>query len=298
MRKATLIHNPKAGNEMHPKEELISFLEKNDFECRYLSTKKKDWQKLEEETDLYIIAGGDGTVRKAAKKLLEKKLLDKSYPIALLPLGTANNIAKTLGINGLAKEIISSWEKAPVKKFDVGRIYNVRDANFFLESFGYGIFPYLMSIMEKEGSESESADESLNKALDILHKIINSYGARHCELTVDGTDHSGEFILAEIMNTQSIGPNLILSPLADPGDGEFEVILVPEQHKEKFAEYILSKSRGIEETFQFHTLKGKEIIIRWEGTHVHADDQIIKLEKSAEVKVELKQGLLEFLVPA
>jgi diacylglycerol kinase (ATP) len=298
MKKVTIIHNPTAGDEEHSKQELISLLEKNDFDCRYLSTKEKDWEKLEEETDLFVIAGGDGTVRKAAKKLLENKLLDRCRPIALLPLGTANNIAKSLGINGQSKKLIASWQNAPVKKFDVGRIYNVGETEFFLESFGYGIFPYLMAKMRKLEEQGDSANENISKALQVLHEIIGSYGARHCKLTVDGTDHSGEFILAEIMNTPSIGPNLILSPLADPGDEEFEVILVPEKHKQKFAEYIFNKSRGIEETYQFHTLKGKEIVISWEGTHVHADDKIIKLEKSAEVKVELKAGLLEFLVPA
>jgi diacylglycerol kinase (ATP) len=297
MKKATVIHNPTAGDEEHSKSELISLLEKNDFECRYLSTKKKEWEKLEEEADLIVVAGGDGTIRKTAKKLLEKKLLDKPFPIAVLPWGTANNIAKTLGIDDKGKNIISAWQHAPVKKFDVGKIYNVDDSDFFLESFGFGIFPYLMAKMQERKEGIENPDESIKIALEVLYEIINSYEARHCKLTVDGTDHSGEFILAEVMNTQSIGPNLILSPLGDPGDGEFEVILVPEKHKRKFAEYIFNKSRGIEETYQFHTLKGKEIAISWEGTHVHADDKIIKLEKCKEVKVELKSGLLEFLVP-
>ncbi|MER3498834.1 MAG: diacylglycerol kinase [Chitinophagaceae bacterium] len=279
MKRATLIHNPKAGDEEYGKEELITLLESNGFTCRYLSTKKKEWELLDEDTDVFVIAGGDGTVKKTAKNLLEKKLIDKPYPIALLPLGTANNIARTLGLNSDWKKNIADWHHAPLKKFDVGRIYTVEDSHFFLESFGYGIFPYLMAEMEHHKNEDDSAEESKNKALLLLYEVINSYEARHCKLTVDGSDHSGDFILAEIMNTQSIGPNLILSPLADPGDEEFEVILVPERHKQKFAEYILSKSKGVEKTYQFHTLKGKEITISWEGTHVHADDKISKLEK-------------------
>jgi diacylglycerol kinase family enzyme len=152
--------------------------------------------------------------------------------------------------------------------------------------------------MKKLPDESfETPDLKMQKALEVLHDIIVSYEPRYCELEVDGTDHSGKFLLAEIMNTRSIGPNLCISPLADPGDGEFEVVLVPEQHKEKFAAYVAGRLKGEDETYSFHTLKGNDIKISWEGTHVHVDDQIIKFEKGKKITIKLKKGLLEFLVP-
>jgi len=69
-------------------------------------------------------------------------------------MGTANNISKTLEIEGETEEIVQSWHNGNLKKYDVGRISNVDDASFFLESFGYGLFPYLMQEMEKADKAS------------------------------------------------------------------------------------------------------------------------------------------------
>ncbi len=64
---------------------------------------------MNEKVDFIVAAGGDGTIRKITKELLDRKLSEKTWPIALLPLGTANNIAQTLEINGTSEDIIHSW---------------------------------------------------------------------------------------------------------------------------------------------------------------------------------------------
>lgn len=291
MKRAKLLHNPIAGDEGYSKKELLALLKDNGFDCTYASTKEKDWKELESDLDFLIVAGGDGTVRKVTKELLNRSVLEKTLPIGLLPLGTANNIAKTLNLTGSVEEIVQTWKKPMLKRFDVGRVGGVPESNFFLESFGYGIFPYLMQETSKMDKKAD-----VQTALEMLHRIILSYEPRTCQLRVDDTDHSGKFLLVEVMNTRSIGPNLVLSPLADPGDGEFEVVMVPEKHKEKFAAYVLGKIQGLEETYQFHTLKAKEVILSWEGTHVHVDDKIVSLEKGAPVEIEMKESVLEFLV--
>src|ERR1051325_5073359 len=108
MKIINLLHNPTAGNEDHAKKELISLLEKNGYDCRY-SSMKKNWKKLDEDVDFIVSAGGDGTIRKITKELLDRKLSEKTWPIGLLPLGTANNIAQTLHINDDSEDIIRSW---------------------------------------------------------------------------------------------------------------------------------------------------------------------------------------------
>jgi len=298
MKIVNLLHNPDAGNEDHSEEKLVSLLEANGFECRYSSMNKKNWKKIEEEVDFIVAAGGDGTIRKITKELLGRKLSEKTWPIGLLPLGTANNIAQTLEINESTEDIIQSWHHPRTKNFDVGRIRGLPDTTFFLESFGYGLFPFVIRKMKKiDKSAIETSDMEIKTALEILHESIFTYEPKYCELNVDGTDHSGKFLLAEIMNTRLIGPNLFLSPHGDPGDGQFEVILIPQKDKEKLASYVSDKMKGIDEPYHFEQLKGKNIKVMWEGTHVHADDEIIKLEKNEKIEIELREGLLKFLVP-
>jgi diacylglycerol kinase (ATP) len=297
MKVVNLLHNPSAGNEDHSADDLVSLLEANGFECEYSSMDKKAWKKMQNEVDFIVAAGGDGTVRKITKALLGRKLSEKTWPIGLLPLGTANNIAQTLEINGDTEEIIQSWHDPRVKSFDVGRIHGLPGVTFFLESFGYGIFPFLIRKMKKADKKAIATPEmEMKVALEILHDIIFSYEPKNCELNVDGHDHSGKFLLAEIMNTRLMGPNLFLSPHGDPGDGQFEIILIPEEDKEKLASYVAEKINGVDIPYTFRQLNGKNIEISWEGTHVHADDEIIKTAKNEKIKIELREGLLKFLV--
>jgi diacylglycerol kinase (ATP) len=298
MQVAKLIHNPTAGDEEHKKDKLIELIEAEGFQCRYSSTKKDDWEEIENDVDFIIIAGGDGTVRKVVKEVLKRDSTEKDIPLALLPLGTANNFAKTLGIPLNPKQIIKSLKTSKIKSIDIGRIYNIDESNFFLESFGFGIFPYLMQVMKKREEEYDSPEAEVQGALKKLHDIILKYEARKCKLEIDDTDHSGDFILAEVMNTKSIGPNLILAPQNDPGDGELEVVLIPDNQKEKFLEFISCLIQGKEQNFHFHTLQAKKINISWQGTHVHVDDKIIKLEENEKVQLEIKEGIVHFLVPA
>lgn len=295
MKEVILIHNPTAGNEGHSREDLETRINSRDFTCRSYSIKEEEWKGIDIHADILAIAGGDGTVRKVIKRMLKQK---QQVPIGLLPLGTANNIAKTLGVSENPKQAIKSWKTAQVKNVDIGCLYNVPDVNFFLEGFGFGIFPYLMQEMEKRGKKYDSPEKELKGALELLYKILFSYEPRSCNLEIDGTDHSGKFYMVEVMNIRSIGPNLMMAPYADPCDGELEVILIPEAHKDKFAAYLLQKLSGGEDEYQFHTLRAKRIKLRYDGKHLHADDKMFKLKKEIEILIEIREGCLEFLIPA
>lgn len=300
MKKARLLHNPAAGDEGHDKEELISLVEANGLDCIYSSVKKEGWDTIEPGIDLLIVAGGDGTVRRTVKKLLKGKLAEAPWPpIGLLPLGTANNIATTLDLHDKEPaDLMQSWRAGKRKKFDVGALYGTGDHDFFIESFGYGIFPYLMGQMKKrEAGEDETPEDQMRAALEMLYQLILAYEPRKCSLEIDGKDHSGKYIMAEVMNTKLLGPNIGLAMNSDPGDGQLEVVLIAEEDKGKFAAFILDKINEVETGYDFRTIKGRNISISWDGTHVHTDDEVIKIGKKEKVKIELRPGLLEFLVP-
>lgn len=302
MKKIHLVHNPAAGAAQYDKKSLMSLINNAGYECSYSSTKKHGWSThlLDEDPDIIAVAGGDGTVRKLANELLHRRVLDKNFPVAVLPLGTANNIAKALGMYGDPEKIIGVLSQTRVKRFDVGRIFGLRGHKFFLEGLGFGVFPLLMKTMSKLSSKEvpTNPEEAKMLALQKLYEIITTYKARECKIVTDETDHSGKFLLAEIMNVRSIGPNLNLLPSADPGDGVFDIVLISEAQREAFAAYVQSKLEGREDSVSFPWMKSSYIDIQWEGRNLHVDDETVTVQKNHRFSVDMRRGLLEFFVPS
>jgi len=89
-----LVHNPKAGSEEHQGEDLIKVLTRAGQKAIYESSKAKGMAKALKKIDLVLVAGGDGTVSEVACRLVALK---SKVPLSMLPLGTANNFARTLG---------------------------------------------------------------------------------------------------------------------------------------------------------------------------------------------------------
>ena len=297
MKVATLIHNPGAGDEKHSKDELVEMLTSKGFDCRYSSTKKRGWKDISDDTDFIVIAGGDGTVRKVCKKLLKRRVLQRRIPIAVLPVGTANNISKTLGMWS-QPEINEIVRIENIRKIDVGRVDGLSKPTFFIESFGVGIFPELMHAMQDTNEEStEEAKEKIKSTLEVLHDIILKCKPKHYHIEVDEVDYSGEYILAEILNTRSVGPNLFLAPFADPGDGQLEVVLVPESQRKVFADYVRHKINGQEDPYVFDAFKARDIKMNCHPGFLHIDDELLEIEHETEIHIELIDGALKFFVP-
>jgi diacylglycerol kinase (ATP) len=299
MKVAKLLHNPGAGEGDYTKHDLISMIEAAGYDCSYSSTKKKGWEKIDaKKFDFLILAGGDGTIRKVAGELLDKKLLDKKLPIGLLPLGTANNIAKSLHLPSNPKSIIQSWPASSIRKFDVGRIHGLPKQKFMLEAFGYGVFPQLMEIMDNQPSgEIDTPQKSLTRALHVLLDLIERYDAKPCVIKMNDQEMVGKFLLVEVMNTRSIGPNLHLAPDANPSDGMLDVVLIHEDQRDEFAAFVKEKIEGRDPTSDFEVFKTKKIEFYWEGTDLHVDDEVVTLKEAYKVKIEIFEGLLEFLLP-
>ena len=103
--RVTLIHNPQAGGEDYSRERLLKLIRAAGYEAVYHSSKEDFGAALKDPGDLVAVAGGDGTVRKVAMQTIEI-----GVPIAILPMGTANNISKSLGITSPDEELIQGME--------------------------------------------------------------------------------------------------------------------------------------------------------------------------------------------
>ena len=90
--RVTLVHNPGAGDEQHSAERVLKELAGAGYDARLRSTREEGLERaLEDPGELVIVAGGDGSIKKVAVALA-----GRDVPMAILPIGTANNIANSV----------------------------------------------------------------------------------------------------------------------------------------------------------------------------------------------------------
>lgn len=279
MKRVTLLHNPQAGDEDHFKADIIKAIEKEGYQCTYFSIKKDEqWKEHLDDIDFVVVAGGDGTVRRVVKELFQKDNLDNKITMALLPMGTANNLSKTFSINKETsfEDHVNAWKNGKQQRFDMGILKYDDSSNFFLEGAGYGVFPTLIQTMDKiDVSHLENTDEQLQLALEKLYEIIQTEEAHHYTIHADDKMYEGKYLLLEIMNIPSIGPNLMLAPAAQIDDGYLDVVLVPEKEREAFALHIRRIIHQEKTSFDFQTLRAAKLKIQSTNRNMHIDDKYI-----------------------
>ena len=290
-----LFHNESAGDEAHSRENLTKLIEKQGFKVEYASIKEKGWEDIDPKFDILAVAGGDGTVRKLVKKLLERKIIEKTFPIGILPLGTANNIHRFINKETDEKAIIKSWKTGKLKNFDIGLIENFDKNNFFLEGMGYGAFPALIRRMKMHDDTGFEPEEMLKIALHHLYRIVGSYKPKSAKIFIDGKDFSGEYIMVEVVNIPSIGPNLQLASNALADDQQFNIVLIPETERKNLLSYIQNKIQGRESDPVFPQIHGKNIEIEWSGTDCHVDDKLIDGKQFPKIDISVRPSAISFI---
>ena len=154
----TLMHNPKAGDAEHGEKQLMTALAKAGHHATYQSTKKSDYKKaLKKPTDLVLAAGGDGTVGK-----IGSRLIDSGIPLSVLPLGTANNLARSLGFIASPEEIIGRLEGGKKHAFDVGLARGPSGKRFFFESVGGGLLADHVSAANRKAKNKKAFQRTGN----------------------------------------------------------------------------------------------------------------------------------------
>jgi diacylglycerol kinase (ATP) len=236
--RVTLIHNPKAGDEQHGAEALQRLLAGAGHDVAYRSIKDPGWEDaLQDPGDLVVVAGGDGTVRKVFKKLA-----GSGITATLLPVGSANNVARTLGLDGVEIDrLVESWSDARVVPFHLGEASSHWGESRFVESSGGGAFADVLARAEDVDADGE---EKVDLGLQLLRDAIAEAPSLVWTLEVDGVDLSGEFLAVEAMNVRETGPNVPLAPEADPTDGRLDVVRVRPEDRAGLVSYVGQRLRG------------------------------------------------------
>ncbi|RKE57202.1 diacylglycerol/lipid kinase family protein [Sphingobacterium detergens] len=294
-KKVRLVHNPAAGDEDNgDKDELCQLIEELGHHCTVVA-KKDAVKKIDPETDIIALAGGDGTIKMTIMALLEKKLRFKR-PIAILPQGTANNIAISLGIPLDCKQAMNLWSHFQLKKFDVGMVTGLgRKPLHFIESIGFGVFPILMEKMDKKNTNAANAEDEIRIALEQLRKLALTFPAKVLKLVTATGSIEKECIMVEVMNISSMGPRLVLAVDADPGDGQFDIIVVTADQRQELVAYIDGLLKKKDVIFNIKPIRASRLTMEWQGTEFHIDDEC-KGYTGQRLKISLLDSLIEIIV--
>jgi diacylglycerol kinase (ATP) len=265
--RANLIYNPNSGlmNGSDP-DDLVEALKKAGYDPVYEATAaESDLDGLLENPEgMVLVAGGDGTVRAAATRLL-----GKNVPLAIVPMGTANNIAKMFSIGGSPVEIIAGLRDPKSIRIDIGRVQGPWGNDYFIESFGFGFYAEALSNYQPQMGR--------NLARSILAGVqtLRDHATRPYQVWLDGQDISGEYHLVEALNINSFGPRLNVAPKADPSDGLLEVVCVGAEQRDSFIEYLMAvRNETFDELGSVEVRRGLELVVEWSGFPVHFDAEL------------------------
>ncbi len=231
--------------------------------------------------NVFIAAGGDGTVHTVASQLVGSNKI-----LGVLPLGSGNGFAKEFGFILNVRSLLSDIKKAESMDIDVIEINDKLCLNvagigldsFVAHSFNNlklrGFVPYVW----------------------LTFKTFLRLRPFHVKIKVDGQEIISEklFVLT-IANTRQFGNNAFIAPEAKPNDGMIDIVLIKPFPKILGTLFIirLFTKRINKSKYVRHITTNKEIIIETDETKFHIDGEPVDLY--GKVVIRIKKEVLKVL---
>lgn len=179
---------------------------------------------IERGADVVIAAGGDGTVRAVAEELR-----GTGVPVALLPSGTGNLLARNLELtlDDVPKALATAFAGAD-RAIDVG-VAELRDENdrvttrAFLVMAGFGIDAQMIAATDDD-LKAKAGWLAYLKAIGTVLRDKNQL-RMHYQLD-GGHAHSLHAHTVLVGNCGSLPANILLLPDAAVDDGEFDIVVL------------------------------------------------------------------------
>jgi diacylglycerol kinase (ATP) len=288
--RVTLFYSEGAGDSVSP-DEIRETMERHGHDVvGTFERTSHEADVLDAHPDLVVAAGGDGTVAAAARMLA-----GRGIPLAFLPLGTANNIALSLGVDD-SEEVIAAWADGVRRPFDMGIARGPWGERQFVEGVGCGLIPASIAAFEARPlADDSSSGEKLVAALRRYREVLENLRPQPWTIRM-GEDATleGDFLVVEVLNTCAVGPNVVLCQNASPSDGFLTIVTAREEHRAELVRYLDARIVGEPTLLALPSDRALWVDLTGAGL-VHVDDKVLKLPSSDSVSIHLDVAALEFL---
>ena len=160
-----------------------------------------------------LIAGGDGTVDSVVNAMAKSGI---SLPIGILPVGTANDFSKFLGMPSDVEEACKQILSSEVKSVDLGSIND----KYFVNAASTGLFT---DVSQKTDVNLKNTIGKLAYYLKGLEELPN-FRKLHVNILSKEVEFDGEMYLLLVFNGATAG-NFNLATRADACDGLLDIIM-------------------------------------------------------------------------
>ncbi|MGE4054468.1 MAG: diacylglycerol kinase family protein [Vicinamibacterales bacterium] len=291
--KVSLLHNEKAGSSV-TLNEIADAIERHGHDIIAVVERHDDQDELlDPGSELIVVAGGDGTIASAARVLAGQ---DQPPPLAILPIGTANNIASSLRIVGPLTELVGRWDAARRMPLDIGVASGDWGRRYFVEAVGGGLIPAgIRMVQSRKADEHGDPSDKVERAQALFRDVLDTLEPSHLTIDMDGTTLTGRFLIVEVLNIKSVGPNLDLCSDANPSDGYFAVVVAAESDRSLVDDYLRHLAESSEARLRLPVHRARKVTIQGLPA-MHLDDRVVTLDESAAVSMTIIEGALEVLV--
>ncbi|SDK25122.1 lipid kinase, YegS/Rv2252/BmrU family [Microbulbifer yueqingensis] len=237
-----------------------------------------------DEFDLVIIGGGDGTISAAAGVLLEC-----GQPLAVLPLGTANDLARSLGIGSDLERAFAVIADNHRTRIDLGEV----NGHYFFNVANIGLGVHVTRELTDEVKKRWGVF-SYFKAMGAALARSDQFRVR---LKIDGHEHSLRSIQLAVGNGRFYGGGNVVDQDATINDGLLDLYSVrPQRLWELVTLAPLLRGGRHDLVRRVFNAAGREIEIDTNPEHmeVHADGEPVT-QTPATFKV--REKVLEVVVP-
>jgi lipid kinase YegS len=183
-------------------------------------------------SDAVIAVGGDGTLNEALNGVL-----GSDVPLGVLPLGTANDFARQIGVPDDPRAALALLLEQEPRPIDVGML----NGRAFLNVSSAGIGAETTA---ETPAGAKGVLGPLAYALTGVRKFASDYEGRSARFSGPDFSREVEYLLFAVGNARATGAGVAVAPLAEFDDGLLDLCVVEPVARARFAGLLLELRRG------------------------------------------------------